>query len=104
MANWWFDDQGINNLKGVNGDEGNPIILPDGEIVDFLIMNPQARADFKTIVPTMLPDEQLRLNELAAMNPRVLEKEIINDDQILDDIFMAKMNKPGFYDPNRRRR
>jgi hypothetical protein len=104
MGNWWFDDLGVNNLKGVPDDPDNPIILPDQIIVEFLIQNPQARADFKTLVPTMLPLEQVRLNDLSARNPRVLQKTIVNDDQIIDDAFQASQNKPGFFDPNRRRR
>jgi len=52
----------------------------------------------------MLPDEQVRLNGIAAKNPRSLFDDPEPDPQIVDDRFMAALNKPGFFDPNRRKR
>lgn len=103
--NWWFDDQGVNNLKGVPGDDSNRVILPEHTIVQFLLDEPQARIDFQTILPTMLPTEQDRLNALIARNPRVLQKDPCPDPQVVDDRFQNTLNRQGvFYDPNRRKR
>lgn len=105
MSNWWFDNQNVNNLKGVVGDETNPIILPDVTIIQFLLELPLARTDFQLLVPTMLPAEQERLNGIVAMNPRVLQEDPSPDPQVVDDKFMAVQNTMGvFHDPNRRRR
>lgn len=104
MANWWFDDQGKNNLKGVPGDPFNRLVLPDSSIVQFLIDNPFARRDFQLLVPTMLPDEQTRLNGIIARRPRLLFPEPDLDPQIQDDRLMNNFNKSGaFFDPNRRK-
>lgn len=102
--NWWFDNQGVNNLKGVENDPTNRIILPDDSIINFLLRSPQARRDFQALVPTMLPDEQERLNGIVARYPRVLFDDPMPDPQVVDDRFMASQNKPGFFDPNRRKR
>lgn len=104
IGNWWFDDQGKNNLKGVEGDPANKIVLPEGSIIGFMLSIPIARRDFKLLVPTMLPDEQVRLNGIAARNPRILEEEPDLDPGIQSDRLMIKFNTPGFHDPNRRRR
>lgn len=104
MGNWWFDNQNVNNLKGVPGEDGNRVILPDETIIGFLLNNPTARRDFKAIVPTMLPAEQARLNGIVARNPRVLEKDPNPDPQVIEDRFMAQQNIPGFHDPNRRKK
>jgi len=104
-ANWWFDELGVNNLAGVPGDDSNRVILPDATIVQFLLGNPQARIDFQALVPTMLPEEQDRLNGIVARNPRVLQKDPDPDPQVVDDQFQNTLNRQGvFYDPNRRRR
>lgn len=65
---------------------------------------PIARRDFLLLVPTMLPEEQVRLNGIVARNPRVLEPDPELDPGIQSDRLMAKFNIPGFHDPNRRRR
>lgn len=103
MANWWFDNQGRNNLAGVPGDPSNPAVLPDHVIIDLLIRVPIAKRDFQALVPTMLPAEQVRLNGLAARNPLTLQPFPFNDQRI-DDVFMAVQNRPGIHDPNRRNR
>jgi len=104
MANWWFDNQNINNLKGVPGDDSNRVVLPDDTIIGILLQNPLARADFALLVPTMLPAEQVRLNGIVTRNPRVQEKEPNLDPGIQEDRFMAAQNIPGFHDPNRRKK
>lgn len=105
MGNWWFDDQGKNNLKGVLGDDSNKIVLPDSSIIGFMLEVPLARRDFKLIVPLMLPLEQDRLNALVAQNPRIQELEPNLDPGIQDDRLMKKFNVQGAYhDPNRRKR
>ena len=92
---------GRNNLAGVEGDLANPPILPDAMILEFLLTNPLARAGFRALVPLMLPDEQVRLNAIVAANPRAL-MDNVEDDQILGDKFMTKLNKTIIHDPNRR--
>lgn len=94
---------GRNNLAGVPGSLTNPPILPDSSIIEFLLTIPIARQDFRVLVPTMLPEEQDRLNTLVAMNPRTM-KDYPMDDQVIDDIFMRGQNSPGIRDPNKRRR
>jgi hypothetical protein len=102
-GNWWFDNQGRNNLAGIPGDEDNPAILPDHVIVDMLIRVPIAKRDFVILVPTMLPGEQVRLNGLTAMNPLTLQPFPFNDQQV-EDQFMRSQNVPGVHDPNNRRK
>ena len=60
-GNWWFDNQGRNNLAGIPGDPDNPAVLTDDCIVDLLINIPVAKKDFEALVPSMTPDEQVRL-------------------------------------------
>lgn len=103
MSNWWYDNQGRNNLAGIPGDPENPAILPDDVIVDLLIRIPIAKRDFQTLVPLMSADEQARLTALVARNPRTL-KPFPYDDQTQEDQFMKSQNTPGVYDPNNRRR
>lgn len=100
---WWFDEQGRNNLSGVPGDLSNPPILPDHIIVEFLLTIPAARDNFRVLVPLMLPAEQERLNGLVARNPRTMKNYAI-DDQILDDRFMRAQDQGVHHDPNRKRR
>ena len=102
-GNWWFDDQGRNNLSGIPGDVANPAILPDHIIVDFLINIPIAKHDFEALVPLMLPTEQARLNGLVARYPITLQPFPFNE-QHVEDQFMASQNIPGVHDPNRRRK
>lgn len=102
-GNWWFDNQNRNNLSGIPGDADNPAILPDHVIVDFLLNIPIAKQDFKVLVPTMLPEEQVRLNGITARNPLTLQPFTFND-QHQSDVFMSLQNTPGVHDPNNRRR
>lgn len=102
-GNWWFDNQGRNNLAGIPGSTENPAILPDHVIVDLLINVPLAKQSFLALVPTMLPEEQVRLNDLVARNPITLQPFPFNDQQV-DDQFMRSQNTPGIHDPNNRRK
>lgn len=102
-GNWWYDNQGRNNLAGIPGDPDNPAVLPDYLIVEFLIRVPIAKRDFLAVVPLMSPAEQVRLNGLVARNPSTLKPFPFNDQQ-QEDRFMASQNRPGVHDPNRRRK
>jgi hypothetical protein len=101
MANWWFDEQGRNNLAGIPGDTDNPAVLPDHVILDFLLNIPAAKEAFKATVPLMSVDEQARLNGIVARNPLALAPFSFNDQQ-QSDVFMSLQNTPGVRDPNRR--
>lgn len=103
--NWWIDNQGVNNLRGVYDDPDNPLILLDDQIIQFVLSNPQAQRDFFALVPTMLPGEQERLNGLVSSYPRMEIPNPYPDPQVIDDRFQARQNTTGvFFDPNRRRR
>ncbi len=102
-GNWWFDNQGRNNLAGIPGDPDNPAILTDDVIVDLLINIPVAKKDFAALVPNMTPDEQTRLNGLVARYPITLQPFPFNDQEV-EDNFMRSQNTPGVHDPNNRRR
>jgi len=105
MANWWFDAQGRNTLKGVDDDPTNRPVLPVDSIIEFLLGNPFARRDFQLILPAMLPAEQERLNAIVEQNPRCLRDDPDPDPQVLSDQFMGALNKPiTFFDANRRTR
>lgn len=93
MPNWWVDNQGRNNLRGLPDDPSNPAILPDGVILEFLKKYAAARADFKNIVPTMTPEEQERLNGLVARNPSVMYSD--PDPQVVEDRVQKKFNTSG---------
>ena len=103
MGNWWYDNEGRNNLSGIPGDPDNPAVLPDDVIVDLLINVPIAKQDFYALLPLMDPAEQVRLNNLVAMNPISLQPFPFND-QEQADAMMASQNTPGVHDPNNRRR
>lgn len=89
---WWFNNSGLNLLKGVEDDEDNPIRLPDTDIVDFLRRIPAARTSFNRLIGGMLPDEQERLRGLAAA-----AKYTMPDLKAVEDQFQANQNKPGVY-------
>jgi hypothetical protein len=102
-SNWWFDNQGRNNLAGIPGDPDNPAILPDYLIIDFLINIPIAKQDFLNALPYMTAVEQTRLNTLVAQNPMTLGPFPFNE-QHQTDALMEAMNTPGVHDPNKKRR
>lgn len=93
---WWFNNSGQNLLSGVVGDTSNPIRLPDATIVYFLRINPDARRSFNRVVPTMLEDEQLRLQQLA-----VSAQYLVPDYTAVEDNFQSKQNKMGIRNTGR---
>lgn len=101
--NWWFDNQGRNNLAGIPGDPDNPAILPDDVIVDMLIKVPAAKLAFQQVVPNMLPEEQARLNALVSRHPRTMLPFPFNETAV-DDQFQKSLNSGGVHDPNNRRK
>ena len=90
MAEWWVNSSGTNNLKGVEDDDDNPILLDDDTIVEFLQRIPEARASFDRLYPSMLDDEKERLDELA----RVAQRMIV-DDTDASDIVQRRANRAG---------
>ena len=68
---WWYDQTRKNYLKGVPGDESNPPVLSDEEILYYLYRIPKARTDFNIVYETLLPEEQERLSTLLENNPNV---------------------------------
>jgi hypothetical protein len=58
-------------LKGVHGDETNPPVISDEEILYYLYRVPKARTDFNIVYETLLPEEQERLSTLLEQNPNV---------------------------------
>ena len=88
MSNFWVRDTGQNTLKGVEGDEANSPVLPDYLILEFLSDgNQKARDDFQALLPSMLPQEQERLNTLWAFSTKPQKNE-----QIIEDEFQNSMN------------
>lgn len=77
---WWFNNSGLNLLKGVAGDEGNPLRLPDESIISFLRSIPAARVSFNLLVPTMLEDEQIRLRAIASGSAKYQTSEYLYAD------------------------
>lgn len=85
MSYWTFDSKV--GLKGVEGtvtvvddcfgrkvytpDPTNPAVLTDDVILYALRTSRRARSDFNRIFPTLLPEEQERLSNLLAQNPRI---------------------------------
>lgn len=96
MANWWINNSGLNLLKGVDGDRGNPIRLSDLYIVDFLRQIPAARDAFNRLVPNMLPDEQTRLRGIASAS-----KFMQLDYKAVEDNFQATLNTVGVHTSGR---
>ena len=87
--NWWYNNSGLNLLKGVDGDDSNPLRLPDATIIDFLRRIPAARAGFEAAVPNMLPEEQDRLRKLA------LSCQHLDESYRYEDAFQNTQNKQG---------
>ena len=88
---WWFNNSGLNLLKGVEGDESNPIRLSDVLIIDFLRRNPAARESFNRLVPNMLDEEQVRLRAIASGSA----KYRYSDYTQVEDNFQSLSNKVG---------
>lgn len=85
---WWFNNSGLNLLKGVAGDASNPLRLSDATIVLFLRTIPASRSSFNRVVPNMLEDEQIRLMRLAESAQFLLPVAV-------DDAFQHRLNTEG---------
>jgi hypothetical protein len=103
MSNWWVDEQGRNNLAGVEESETNPPVLSVDTIVEFLTKYAPARQGFRELIGTMRPEEQERLNAIVQQNPRALVEDSTSDPKIQEDLFQRALNQVPFIDPNRRR-
>lgn len=88
---WWYNNSGLNLLKGVEGDTDNPIRLPDATIIQFLRTIPAARDSFNRLVPTMLPEEQDRLRGAIAVSATYM----LPDYKQAEDRFQARQNTVG---------
>lgn len=86
---WWFNNSGLNLLKGVEGDTSNPIRLSDATIVLFLRTIPAARSSFNRVVPSMLEDEQIRLRAIAEGSAQYMLPVAV------DDAFQHRLNTEG---------
>ena len=89
---WWIDNVGRNCLRGVHGDFANPPILPDDYIFDFLRRIPAARESFNRLYPTMLPEEQARLDTIAD-GARYIQPDI----KATEDAFQRGQNAVGIF-------
>jgi len=87
---WWFQGDGENMLKGVDGDEANPPRLTGDQITDFLQHVPQAQASYNRIYPTLLPGERARLDSIVEGSPSL--KPLVWD--IISDNFQHRLNTP----------
>lgn len=69
---WWFQSGRYNTLKGVEGDEDNPPIIPITDIIHHVRYIPAARESFLRIYPHLLPEEKERLAYALkeAQNPK----------------------------------
>jgi len=90
---WWYDDGGTCLLKGVPDDPLNKVRLPDNFILSFLWKIPVARDQFVVILPSLLPEEQDRLNTLIDTNPYV--KILMPCPQDVTDSVQRKWNRSG---------
>lgn len=86
---WWYNNSGLNLLKGIEGDDTNPIRLPDASIIDFLRRIPAARDSFNRLVPNMLEDEQVRLRKLAE------SCQHLDEGYRYEDAFQNSQNRQG---------
>lgn len=87
---WWFQGGGENMLKGVEGDLDNPPRLTGEQITEFLQQIPQAMASYNRIYPTLLPEEQARLDSIVGGAPSLIPLTL---DTIADN-FQHRMNTP----------
>ena len=90
MSNFWINAGGKNTLKGSDTNPLNPPVLTDIMILEFLKMYPKARADFYQLLPSMLPEEQFRLENLIQEHPSVMKTEKYQ--QVQEDDFQSSMN------------
>ena len=89
---WWFTSNKVNSLQGIPGDEDNPAILADDAIATFLVTYPEAVNSCLRILPTLLPEEQERIN-LLLRQARAVGPTL--DPFILSDRIQNQWNKRG---------
>ena len=92
MPEWWTNNTGDNLLKGVEDDDDNLPRLSNTMIYELLLTIQEARDSFNRLYPTMLPDEQLRLDEITV---GVVSIHIAEDPQDIEDSFQEGQNKAG---------
>jgi hypothetical protein len=92
-AEFWINGVGQNMLAGIPGDEANPAFLTNAYILDFLTHDPNARASFDRLYPTMTADEQTRLDEIVKM----AENGLVVDDVTTADRFQHRLNTGGVH-------
>jgi len=97
MGNFWINAQGGVTLKGSNTNPQNPTVLEDEVILEFLKIYPSARKDFFQLLPTLLPEEQYRLETLIEAHPSVLRTNKYQQQE--EDDFQSGMNKLRINDP-----
>lgn len=94
--NYWLEDgTGRNMLKGVYGDPNNPVLLTNDFIVWALQHSQEARDSFFAILPSLLPEERARYEELLEDYPN--ELKLIQDEQIWHDNAQRRDNTMGIY-------
>ena len=98
-VNFWVDDNGRNTLKGILGDPDNPAVLTDAFIVNGLNRTLKAVEDFNKILPTLLPEEQDRLNALITENPLLVKTLPLES---ADDTLQRSFNAVPVYTLGRR--
>jgi hypothetical protein len=104
MSYWTFNHEV--GLKGVEGtldvlddcpggrrwvytpDPTNPLVLNDDVILYALRTSRRARADFRRLFPSLLPEEQERLTKLLEDNPRI--SALTMDDQSFTDRIQSR--------------
>lgn len=92
MTNFWIRNNTINTLKGVEEDETNKPLLPASMIHEFLNQYADARKGLLELLPTMLPEEQERLQAIIDACPNVMNDK--KDHQTTEDTFQSHLNKP----------
>lgn len=91
---WIFNSK--NALKGfydANGDPDpdNPPVLTDDVIAYALRTSRKAREEFNLVYPTLLPEEQARLDALINQNPHMTS--LMEDPQTAEDAFQSNWNR-----------
>jgi len=90
MSNFWINGSGHNTLKGSYTNPANPPFLPDYVILEFLKEHEKSREDLFALLPSMLPEEQARIEELIEAHPSILISN--KPPQQIEDNFQTSMN------------
>ena len=72
--------------------------LPDVYVLEFVLINKQAREDFNTIFPYLSEERQAYLTDLVERHPFVKNKMYV-DPQTRSDREQAKVNTAGIHIP-----